>query len=106
MPFIDIKDIRELEPVPGYHGRFLHSENMTVAFWEIEAGAVMPEHAHPHEQVFTILEGEFELTIEGEIRHCIPGQAAVIPSSVLHSGRAVTPCRVIDIFHPVREDLR
>ena len=106
MTFIDIKDIRELEPVPGYHGRFLHCENMTVAFWEIEAGAVMPEHAHPHEQVFTILEGEFDLTIADETKRCIPGHAAVIPSNVPHSGRAITPCRVIDIFYPVREDLR
>ena len=38
---------------------------MTVAFWEVQAGAPIREHNHFNEQVMTVTEGEFELTING-----------------------------------------
>ena len=59
-----------------------------------------------HEQVCNVLEGTFELTIDGESRQLGVGQVGVIPSNAVHSGRAITACRVLDIFHPVREDYR
>ena len=40
-----------------FHGRFVHSERMTFAWWRIEPGAEVPEHDHPHEQVVNVLEG-------------------------------------------------
>ena len=39
------------EVIPGFVGRFLHSDSMTFALWEIAAGSTLPEHAHLHEQV-------------------------------------------------------
>jgi hypothetical protein len=30
----------------------------------------------------------------------------VLAPNVVHSGKAVTDCRVVDVFHPVREDFR
>jgi len=94
------------EPFPGYCGRFVHSENMTLAYWEVAAGAPAPEHSHPHEQVLSLIEGEFEFTVAGEARVLEAGAVVVIPPGVAHSGRAVTACRIIDAFHPVRDDLR
>jgi hypothetical protein len=29
-----------------------------------------------------------------------------VPPNVTHSGHAVTECRIIDVFHPVRDDYR
>ncbi len=104
MTFFDLKELALIEPVPGYKAVFVHSENMTVAFWEVEEGAVMPEHAHPHEQVASVVEGQFELTLAGEPRVLDSGTVAIIPSNTLHSGKAITRCRLIDAFHPVRED--
>lgn len=104
MAFVDLKDLALKEPVPGYRAVFVHSGNMTVAFWEVEEGAIMPEHAHPHEQVASVVEGRFELTVAGEPRVLDRESVAIIPSNTPHSGRAVTPCRLIDAFHPVRED--
>ena len=106
MSFIQLQELKSREVIPGFTGRFVHSENMTVAFWTVKAGAVAPVHTHPHEQVFMAMEGTFELTIDGQSREYRPGSVAVIPSNVPHSARAVTDCQVIDIFHPVREDLR
>jgi len=104
MGFIELKGIKEKEIVPGYRAKFIHSENITLAYWEVDPGAELPEHSHPHEQIANVLEGQFELTVDGESRIMTPGQVAVIPSYVPHSGRAVTPCRLVDVFHPVRED--
>lgn len=106
MPFINLDDLIQSEPIPGFKGRFVHSENITVVSWRIDEGSAFPGHSHPHEQVSIVEEGEFELTIEGETKKLHPGLVAIIPSNTLHSGRALTNCRLIDVFYPVREDYR
>ena len=106
MDKIDLKNIPEKEIVPGYKVKFVHSENMTFAYWDIEAGASLPEHAHMHEQVSNLIEGEFEMTVEGKKQVLKPGSVVVIPSNAAHSGQAITHCRIIDVFYPVREDYR
>jgi quercetin dioxygenase-like cupin family protein len=106
MSFINLEGIEERELVPGYKARFVHSEQMTFAYWTIEAGASLPEHSHHHEQVATLLEGEFELTVGGEARVLHPGMVALIPSNIPHSGVAITNCRILDVFYPIREDYR
>jgi quercetin dioxygenase-like cupin family protein len=106
MVFQKLEEIPEREIVPGYRARFIHSENMTLAYWDVDPGAELPEHSHPHEQIANVLEGQFELTVNGESRILEPGQVAVIPSHVSHSGKALTPCRLLDTFHPCRDDYR
>jgi quercetin dioxygenase-like cupin family protein len=104
--FIDLSRQESREVIPGYRATFVHSENMTMAFWEVDPGARMPEHSHPHEQISSVVEGEFEMTVAGEPRRLNPGVAAVIPANVPHGGVAVTRCRLIDAFCPVRQDYR
>lgn len=101
-----LDDLPVKEIFPGYRGRFVHSDGMTIVYWDIDAGAPVPEHAHVHEQVVNVLAGEFELTVAGEARRLGPGSVVVIPGNVPHAARAVTDCRVIDVFHPVREEYR
>lgn len=106
MPFVTYEGLEPRELIPGYRGRFVHSEKMTAAFWTVEAGAAAPEHTHPHEQFAIVLQGEFEFVLDGETQTLRPGLMAVIPPHAPHSGRALTPCQLIDIFTPVREDMR
>jgi quercetin dioxygenase-like cupin family protein len=106
MGFINLDQVTEKEIVPGYRARFVHSENMSLAYWDVDPGAELPEHSHPHEQIANVLEGQFELTVAGESRVLEPGQVAVIPSGLPHRGRAITACRLLDAFYPVREDYR
>ncbi len=106
MPFIKLKNIKEKEIVPGYKARFIHSENMTIASWNIKKGYSLPEHSHQHEQLSCVTEGEFELTLNGETQVLNSGKIAVIPSNAKHSGKAITDCKIIDIFNPVREDYK
>ena len=106
MVFQNLENIKTKEIVTGYRAKFIHSENITLAYWEVDSGAEMPEHSHPHEQIANVLEGRFELTVDGESRILDPGMVAVIPSQVPHGGKALTACRMLDAFHPVREDYR
>lgn len=104
MSIIDIEIIESKELFPGFKVRFVHSENMTIAYWDIKAGSSLPKHAHIHEQIAQVAEGESELTIEENTFNLKKGMVAVIPSNVEHSGRAVSDCKMIDTFYPVRED--
>lgn len=106
MPFIELSTLEENEIVSGFHGTFVHTENMTVTFWRIKAGAELPEHAHLHEQVSVVTAGKFEMTLDGKTLQLEAGKIAVIPSNVKHSGRAITDCEILDTFYPVREDYK
>ncbi len=106
MPVQELTKIQGREPMPGFLGKFVHSEFMTFAHWDIEEGAELPEHSHPHEQVANVISGEIELIIDGESHLLNSGSIAVIPPNALHSGKAITACRIIDVFYPIREDYR
>jgi quercetin dioxygenase-like cupin family protein len=101
-----IKDLPSKEMFPGYTGRFIHTASMTFAYWDVKAGSTVPEHSHIHEQVAHVLEGKFVLTVDGQPLELNDGNAAVIPSNIKHSGIAVTDCKLLDVFCPVREDYR
>ncbi|NER13663.1 cupin domain-containing protein [Leptobacterium flavescens] len=101
-----IEDIEAKELLPGFSGRFVHGENSTLAFWDIKEGAALPAHSHHHEQTSQVLEGRFELTVNGESRIYEPGTVVVIPSHAEHSGRALTDCKILDTFCPAREEYK
>ncbi|MCF6213739.1 MAG: cupin domain-containing protein [Flavobacteriaceae bacterium] len=104
--FYKISEIDSKEIIPGFRGRFVHAKNFTIAFWEIEAGAVLPEHAHIHEQTTQVLEGQLELTINGKTTMCTAGSIVVIPPNAVHKGKALSHCKLTDTFCPVREDYK
>jgi quercetin dioxygenase-like cupin family protein len=106
MELFKLDDVEEREPIPGYRGRFVHSAHTSVAHWKIAQGATMPGHAHPHEQVVNVIEGRFEMTVQGKKHLLTAGTVLVIPGNVPHGGVALTDCHIIDVFHPVREDYK
>jgi quercetin dioxygenase-like cupin family protein len=96
----------EREIIPGFHARFMHSAAMTFVSWRIDKGARLPEHHHVHEQVIHVLEGDFQVTLDGHTSVIHADGVAVVPSNARHSAVALTDCRVLDVFWPVREDYR
>ncbi len=106
MEKLSLKNIPLKEIVPGFHARMVHTDNMTLSYVEVEKGAVLPEHHHVHEQVTRMVEGSFELTLDGKTMLLEPGDIVVIPSNVKHSGRAIEDSTLVDVFNPAREDYR
>ena len=106
MPIVELNQVKIRELFPGATTRIVHTERMTLSFLSAGAGAVVPEHAHPHEQVIVVKEGEMELTVGDETHRLVPGRVLTIPPNSTHSGRAITDCDIIDVFCPVREDFK
>lgn len=74
---------------------------------DLESFAILPSHSHYHEQAGIVLEGELEFTIAGETRLLQQGDLYFIPSNIEHSVRvSSSPAKVLDVFHPVREDFK
>lgn len=104
MSIIHLNEEKSREIIPGWHAKIVHSDNMTLISWEVEEGALLPEHLHEHEQITNIIEGEFRLIMDNDVKILKAGDTAVIPSHTKHEGLALTPCKIIDAFYPVRED--
>src|SRR5579884_940199 len=104
MPFVDIREIAPFEKRPGWSGRIFHSPGMTFAHWDFKAGAEIHEHDHLQEEVWHVIEGELDVTIDGATRRAGPGMVAIVPPWTLHNVRAVTAGRAIVVDNPARPD--
>jgi quercetin dioxygenase-like cupin family protein len=61
------------------------------------ADAGPPPHLHPWEEIYVVLDGELEVTIEGESKVLSPGATAHVPAGTSHSYRNVTECHFLTI---------
>ena len=104
--FRSFSDIDVKETAPGFFSKLIHTDTNTINFIDVKAGSSVPYHRHVHEQCSFLIEGIFEFNIDGVTKQLDSGLFVVIPSNVWHSGTAITDCRLIDIFSPVREDYR
>jgi len=77
---------------------------MTFAHYDFKRGASIHEHLHPQEEVYEVIEGQLEVTIDGEARIAEAGVVAIVPSNVRHSVKALTDGRAIIVDYPVRRD--
>ena len=101
-----LSDITSKEIMPGYHGKLVHSETMSWVFWDVKEGAEVPIHHHTHEQIMHVVSGRFQFTLNGATKIYEPGSVVIIPSNAPHGGKALTSCKLMDVFSPVREEYR
>jgi quercetin dioxygenase-like cupin family protein len=104
MPFVDTSSLKVVEPLPGWRGRYFHSASMTFAHYEFKRGSSIHEHFHPQEEVYEVIEGELEVTIDGEAQIARAGVVAIVPSNVRHSVKALTDGRAIIVDYPLRRE--
>ncbi|MCX7394425.1 MAG: cupin domain-containing protein [Planctomycetales bacterium] len=105
MGFINIDEIPLISPVPGCRMRTPFGQNIMLSHLEMDDGAEVPLHSHPHEQGGMLIRGRLQLTIGDETRLCESGAMFLIPPNVPHRAVAVAgPVLVLDVFSPVRED--
>ena len=104
MSFVDVHAIEPWERLPGWFGRLFDSETMTFGHWTFERGAEVHEHRHPTDEVWFVIEGELEITIDGQTRTCGPGSAAIVPNDAPHALRALSDGTALVVDHPKRSD--
>jgi quercetin dioxygenase-like cupin family protein len=105
MPFVDTAKLDVIERKPGWHGRYFQSPSMTFAHYEFEGGSSVHMHFHPEEEVWQVIEGELEITVDGVTQKAGPGVAAIVPPNVPHSVKAITSGKAIVVDHGRRDML-
>jgi len=91
--------------VPGVVRRPLnYGERPLLSEVTMEAGAVVPWHSHPHEQIGYLISGRLLMEVGDEKMELGPGDTWLIPGGVPHQATAIERSLVIDVFSPVREE--
>jgi quercetin dioxygenase-like cupin family protein len=103
MPFADTSKLTVVERKPGWHGRYFQSASMTFAHYDFTEGSSIHEHFHPQEEVWEVIEGELEVTVDGVVRVAGPGVAAIVPPNVPHAVKAMTNGKAIVVDYPLRQ---
>ncbi|HEX8525073.1 MAG TPA: cupin domain-containing protein [Tepidisphaeraceae bacterium] len=95
-----------IQLVPGVRRKTVAvGDNMMQVMVFFEAGAKVPEHAHVHEQITTIVSGRMRFTVAGQPQELSQGNAIALHSNVPHAAEAVEDSLLLDTFNPRREDL-
>jgi len=105
MPFVDVSSLNVIERLPGWYGRYFHSASMTFAHYDFKRGSSIHEHSHAPEEVYEVVEGELEVTIEGEAVIVRPGVVAIVPSNARHAVKALSDGRAIIVDYPLRREI-
>jgi quercetin dioxygenase-like cupin family protein len=103
--FVDESDRARREIFPGVRIGTVAGEQLMLSYVDIDPGAVVEAHSHPHEQAGMVLEGRARFVVGEEERVLGPGDVYRIPGGVTHRVEALDePVVALDVFHPVRED--
>ena len=103
--FVQLDGVRAFELAAGVSARPLFGEGAMINLIELEPGATVPLHSHPHEQLGLVLRGMQALVVDGEPHELGPMEGYVIPGGVEHSAYCGPDgALVVDVFQPVRED--
>ncbi len=92
---------------PGVARRLVSTERMMLAHVYLDAGAIVPKHAHENEQLTYILEGVLRFWLgedEDEVVDVHAGEVLHIPSGLPHKAEALERTLDVDIFCPPRQD--
>src|ERR1700735_1046650 len=105
MPFLDTAELKVVQRLPGWRGRCCNSPSMTFVHYEFDADASIHEHHHEQEEVWNVIEGALEVTIDGVAPVATAGMVAIPPPNTPHTVRALTAGRAIVVDTPLRWEL-
>jgi quercetin dioxygenase-like cupin family protein len=107
MGFFRIAELAGTEMLPGIERQAVWLDGVMLTFFSFKPGAIVPEHAHPNEQITLVTKGAMEFTLSGETKLLRTGDGVCIPPDTPH--RAVVldePTEAIDAWNPPRDDYR
>jgi quercetin dioxygenase-like cupin family protein len=70
----------------------------------LDAGAVLPVHSHPQEQITHVISGRLRMIVAGVAHELQPGDSIYLPANTPHGVEALEDSLVIDTFSPPRDD--
>jgi uncharacterized cupin superfamily protein len=72
----------------------------------VPPGGGPPPHRHDFEEMFTILDGEIELTFRGEAHHAAAGSTVNVPANAPHSfkNKSDKPARLLCMCLPAGQE--
>lgn len=77
---------------------------MTFGHYQFDSGASIHEHSQVQEEVWSVIEGELEVTIDGVGHTASAGMVAIVPSNTRHAVKALSSGRAIVMDHPLRSE--
>jgi quercetin dioxygenase-like cupin family protein len=93
------------EVLPGIDLKTLvYGDKTLLAEFRMAAGAVLPKHAHVHEQTGYLAYGKIRLTIGEQTFAVEKGDSWCIPGNVDHGAEILQDSVAVEVFSPVRED--
>jgi quercetin dioxygenase-like cupin family protein len=100
-----VSDLPKFDPIPGVTMSVMAGGRSMANWVRIEPHGSVPMHAHPHEQLGLVLEGQITMNIGGTESVLTPGHCYRIPGNLPHAAVAgPTGCLVVDVFAPLREE--
>ena len=93
------------EVLPGIRFKTLVFGKKTLfTEFRMNAGAVLPNHSHVHEQTGYLTKGKIQLTIGKQVFVVEKGDCWCIPGNMQHSVKILENSIVVEVFSPVRKE--
>ena len=81
-----------------------YEKDLMLAVFEFKEGSIGYLHHHPHKQVGYLVNGSFEVTINGEKKILKTGDSYLTLPDIEHGAVALEDSVLIDVFTPYRKD--
>ncbi len=82
----------------------VYGKDTLLCEFKLEKNAVIPMHAHPHEQTGFLVSGKVLFTISGKTYEMNAGDSWCILGDVEHKAEVLEDSFIIEVFSPVREE--
>jgi quercetin dioxygenase-like cupin family protein len=82
----------------------VYGEKTLMVEFRLFKGAVLPLHAHPHEQIGYLVRGRIRLTTGTEVHLVEPGDSWCIAGGVQHGAEILEDSLAVEVFSPVRKE--
>lgn len=82
----------------------VHGDRTLMTEFLLDAGSILPSHAHPHEQTGYLVKGRMRLSIGSQDHDVRPGDSWCVPGGVEHGAEIIEDSVALEVFSPVRED--
>ena len=107
MSFFTVTELPGTQALPGIVRRAVYLEHVMMTFFEFAPGSIVPEHAHPHEQITYVVQGAMEFHLGDQTQVLRAGDGVCCLPDVPHGATVLDePTVALDAWYPLREDYK